>query len=94
MLVDPLQTPYDWMILQGEMPRRPKPQTPGLTGPQPINNWLTPLRAAVQIFRMFFRKVLPVVSVQLLAAVSWIQTRLTLYDRGVGNSFLALVEAF
>ncbi len=75
MLVDPLQTPHDWLVLQGEMPLRSKPQTPGLTGPQATNDWLTPLRAAVQAVRTFVRRTLSVVRVLLLAAVSWIQEK-------------------
>ncbi len=75
MLVDPLQTPTDWMILQGDQHRRVTPQTPGMTGSQATNAWLSPVRAAVQVVREFFRTRFPAIRVLSLAAVSWIQEK-------------------
>ncbi len=95
MLVDPLQTPHDWLILQGEMPQRRKPQTPGLTGPQATNDWLTPMRAVVQAVGEFLRWMSPLARVLLLAAVSWIQEKTGVAPpRGGAYSSFALVEVF
>lgn len=75
MLVDPLQTPTDWMVLQGDQYRRVTPQTPGMTGPQATNAWLSLVRETVQVVMAFFRTRFPVIHIWPLAAVSWIQEK-------------------
>ena len=86
-------TPTGWMSVSDDQHHRPQPSTPGITGMQVQSDWLSPLRAAVRLLSVLadcYRRYAPVPP---LAAVSWLQARLTLYDRGDRNSLLALVEA-
>ena len=95
MLVDPLSvdTPFDWTILQKDQHRRSLSLTPGLTGIQSYNDWISQVVKTVQsLIRVMFRIRRGMIASS-LSAVNWIRVRLTLYDRRAWNSPLALVEA-
>ena len=92
MLVDPLQTPTNWMVVNADQHRRDVPTAPGTTERQATNGWLSPLRAAAQLMRvlLFPRSHQPPAPVPLLTTV-WMIVRLALYDRDRQHP-LALVE--
>ncbi len=88
MVEDTPLLPMGWMILAADLPHRPPPITPGLTGAKPPQTgWLSPLKAVVRLVTAFQRRTRRVVApAPLLSAVNWLRARLTLYDRGELNS--------
>ncbi len=92
MLVDPLLTPTNWMVLQDDQHRSNEDQTTGISGEQSQTDWLSPLRVVVEFLKEC--KIPPALrwlTPPPLSTVNWIQERLTLYDRSKTFS-LALVE--
>lgn len=73
MLVDPLQTPTSWMILQADQHRRPPPMTPGIAGEQPRNDWLSLLVEGVRLLVRVCFRILVGVAVPPLSVVNWIR---------------------
>ncbi len=87
---------FGWQVINKDQHRRPATMTAGITTPKKSigQEWLSPLRAAVPSKDTVFPRVHPPpATAPLLSVVTWIQGRLTLYDRAERLIPLALVEA-
>lgn len=96
MLVDPLQTPTSWMFFNDDQYRIPIVLTPGISGDQSDNSWLSLLKAVVEIVRkwnFFELEITP----PLLSAVLWILEKTGIAPPSRGQSALlssSLAEDF
>ncbi len=77
MLVDPLQpiVTTGWFPLHDDQYRLQISITPGLTGVQPENIWLSLLKTVVQVSQVLRVLVRAEILVPLLSAVSWIREK-------------------
>lgn len=96
MLVDPLQTPTSWMSFNIDQHRISVPTTPGITGCQSDNSWLSLLKAVVELVKewnFFELEIIP----PLLSAVIWILEKTGIDPPFEGRSVLlssSLAEDF